>query len=276
MIPPTAGTLKGFDGTRLFYRAWRRPGKGVLVFIHGMGEHSGRYQNPVEFFSPRGFSCYALDLRGQGQSEGRRVYADSLDDFLKDIAVFLQVVEKDSKVFLVGHSFGGQLALNFVASSLGKESSLAGLIVSSPNVRLALQIPKVKTVAANLLSRALPTMTLGNEVLAEKISHDPKVVQAYLEDPLVQRKITTRLGDLVLKNQQVLPNLARNIQLPCLLLHAGDDQICSAAGTQDFFQKIPIEDKTLKIYEGYYHELFNEIGKERVFRDMEEWIENHL
>lgn len=274
----TTGNFIGAEGLELFYRCRRPAGrsKAVLVFVHGLSEHSGRYQFPIAYFTRRGFTLYAMDLRGHGLSGGTRGYAESLEHLLGDIRAFLKTVkekEPGRKVFLVGHSFGGQLVLNYGALF---PDSLAGIIVSSPNIRLALKIALWKKLAAPVLSHVVPTLALPNDIDPSLISRDRRVVEAYKKDKMVQKKITTRLGDILLANRLKIVALAGRLRVPCFLMHAGNDRICSPEGTEEFFEKIPIKDKTLKIYDGFYHELFNDPGKEKVFRDMEEWIEKRI
>lgn len=264
----------------LFYQAWSQNGatphgKPVLIFIHGIAEHSSRYRFPGQYFSKRGFPVYAMDLRGHGQSAGRRVYAESFDQLLEDIHHFVRWVrrkEKGKKIILIGHSFGGQLVLNF--GSLYPDR-LDGIIVSSPNIRLAIKIPWIKRRLAPILSQWFPILALNNEINPSMLSHDSKVVEDYKKDPTVQKKITARLADIILKNQDRLPALAHKFKIPSLFLHAGDDHVCSTEGTREFFENIPIKDKGLKIYPGLYHEIFNETKREQVFRDMEKWISEH-
>lgn len=267
------GKFQGAGGLSLYYQHWKvEDPKAVLVFIHGMAEHSDRYHYPVGYFSKRDFSIYAMDLRGHGESEGKRAYAERFGDFLEDIRLFLEKIKKENpkkKLFLIGHSFGGQLVLNY---GVHFPKGLEGIIVSSPNISLKLKIPFIKRLMAPVLSSLIPTLTLKNEIDPSLVCHNLEVVEAYRTDPKVGRKITARLGDLVLANQQIIMDLALRFHTPCFLMHAGDDQICSPEGTKEFFDKIPIKDKMLKIYDGLYHELFNELEREKVFNDMENWL----
>lgn len=272
------GNFIGAGGLRLFYQCWKPAGrsKAVLAIIHGMAEHSGRYGNPVDYFAKHGFTLYAMDLRGHGLSGGRRAYAESIEELLEDLRSFLTMVKKSEpsrKVFLVGHSFGGQLVLNYGAHF---PNSLGGIIVSSPNIRLALKVALWKKLAAPVLSSIVPKLMLTNDIDPSFISRDRQVVEAYKRDERVEKKITARLGDLLLANHLEIMDVARRFKVPCLLLHAGEDRICAPEGTEQFFQRIPIKDKTLKIYDGFYHELFNDPGKEEVFQDMENWIEKRI
>ena len=274
-----AGHFKGHRGLLLYYQAWRveRP-KGVLVFVHGLGEHSSRYQNPISFFTQQGYTCYAYDHQGHGRSEGQKGYAPTLKSFSEDLKLFLKLVSKREKkkgFILIGHSLGGQIVLNY-AVQYGTQNgkNLKGLITSSPNIKVS-SVPQAKVIAAKLGTWLLPRLPLANEVDPKMLSHDRKVVRAYISDPLIYRKITFRLAAEILTNQGKMDTLAKQFKIPCLLLHGGGDTVCDPQGTKRFYELIPIKDKKLKIYEGLYHEIFNEFGKEEVFQDMENWIEAH-
>lgn len=277
MTNHSSGMFEGARGTQLFFQQWvvSRP-KARLLFVHGLGEHSSRYQQTARFFSSAGYSTVHFDLRGHGRSEGERVFAESFDELLGDIDQLVAKFGREAPpLFLVGHSFGGQLVLNYAASPCSGVKKINGILLSSPNIRLAMEIPMIKAQASHLLSKVIPRLSLGNEIPADFLSHDPEVVRAYKRDPLVQTRISSRLGDLILRNQKEIEFLAPKIRISCLLMHGGGDRICSPQATESFFKKIPVEDKTLKIYPGYYHEIFNEVGKEKVFNDMVQWLERH-
>lgn len=282
------GTFKGAGELDLFIQSWtpKKPPKNgkavapikpaVIALVHGMAEHSGRYKFPVEYFTRRGYTVYAMDLRGHGESGGRRSFAESMDHLVEDIRRYMDRVrkhEKGKKIFLVGHSFGGQIVLNYGARH---PEGLSGIIVSSPNVSLKVRIPIIKRLAAPILSKLVPKLALGNELDPSMVSKDPHVVEEYRKDKKIQKKITTRLADIVLENHLHILELAKRFRVPSLLMHAGEDVICSPEGTRRFYDNIPIRDKKMKVYDGFYHELFNEIGRNQVFRDMDLWILKRL
>ena len=276
----TTSFFTGHGGVRLFCQHWRpthtAPPKAILVFIHGMAEHSERYQHPVAYFSERGFESYAMDLRGHGNSDGRHSYANSLEELLHDIRIFLEKIKVEhpkTALFLIGHSFGGQLVLNY---GVWHPNGLKGIIASSPNIRLRMHLPLLKRLAAPIISKLVPRLSFGNELNPSMVCRDPQVIRAYEEDPKIRKRITARLADIVLENQLTLVDLAARFHVPAFLMHAGDDKICCPSGTEEFFKRIPIKEKAFKVYEGFYHELFNEVGRDQVFADMEKWIEKRL
>lgn len=279
------GHFEGAGGLKLYYQSWvpvkverkvRDTKPAVVALIHGMAEHSDRYHHPVRYFTRRGYTVYAMDLRGHGNSGGLSSYAESMSQLMEDIRSFVHLVkkrERDKKVFLVGHSFGGQLVLNYGARY---PEGLAGILVSSPNVCLRMKLPILKRLAAPILSLLAPKLALGNELDPKLVSRDPAVVEEYRNDPRIQRRITTRLADIVLENHLRIMDVAKKFHVPVYLMHAGDDAICSPEGTRQFFQNIPIRDKKFKVYGGFFHEIFNEVGRDQVFRDMELWILKRL
>lgn len=269
-------TFKGFDGTELFYQVWgQKKPKATLVFVHGLNEYSGRYQNPIQYFHSKGYTLYLYDHRGHGKSDGVKSFAHEFSDFEKDLDIFVKLVSEREmgKKFLIAHSLGGQIALNYLGHFSNK---LSGFVTSSPNIEVGFRVWAIEKWIAGLIGKISPKISLPNNVSPRYISRDREVVKAYVNDPYVRKTITVNLAQEILKNQETIHDLAPKINLPALMLHAGADKICSPHGSKKFFENLASKDKDLKIYEGFYHEIFNEIGKEQVFRDMEDWLEKHL
>lgn len=266
-------SFKSKDNHRIYYQTWKaKKPKGVLIFVHGLNEHSGRYQNPINHFVKAGYTLYLLDQRGHGKSDGPRSFIADFNSFLEDLDQFTKLVAKKEAglpLFMVGHSMGGQIVLNYV----GKYNPpLKGFLTSSANIQMAIRVSAIKKKLGLLAAKIIPSFSLLNEVDPKWISRDPEVVRAYKKDPLVSKKLTLSLASAILRNQEKLMGLASKIKLPAFLMHSGDDHICAAEGSQKFFEQLASKDKQIKIYEGFYHELFNEFGKETVFEDMEKWL----
>jgi alpha-beta hydrolase superfamily lysophospholipase len=271
------GTFVGCGGTELYYQRWRPEGspKAVLVVLHGHGEHSGRYGNVVDWFVPRGYAVYGFDARGHGRSQGQRGYLESYDDMLDDLEAFLDLVrreEPDGATFLLGHSVGGLTALYYAERN---SSGLAGIVASGP-VLSQPGIAPFLIQLAKLLSNVWPTFTLATGLDATALSRDEAVVEAYVNDPLVHSKGTARLGAELMATVEWTQAHAAEMKLPCLIVHGGADRLCPPEASRCFCENMTLTDKEYIEYDGYYHEVYNDLGKERVLADVEGWLERHL
>lgn len=261
------------DGLKIFYTHREcASSQSVLIFVHGLNEYVGRYGHVLDFFS-KTHTVYFYDQRGHGFSEGSKAYVKKFSDYAEDLKIFINLVhqkEPKQKIFVIGHSMGGQVLLNY----LGQEpkTPLAGAVFSSPNIKIHMKVSAVKKFIGTQLAEHTPKFRLPSEVSPQWLTHDEASVRAYKKDPMIPKYITAGLALELLHNQEHLMEVAGKISLPILMMHAGDDQISSKEATEEFFGKLASQDKQLKIYDGFYHELFNEIGKEKVFWDIEEWL----
>ena len=271
-------TIKDFlttsDRQEIYYWAMNPPkAHGSLVILHGLGEHSGRYKNFAKFLAKKGWAVYLYDQRGHGRTPGLRSYVESFDTLIEDLDQFIHFVRsqnKNRKPFLLGHSFGGQVAINYLAR-YGK--NIEGAVLSSPNIQLAMRVPFLKRFFGKWISRVLPSLSIPNDIKAEWISHDKQVVEEYEKDQLIQHKITLRLGNEILENLENIFDLAPKIKMPVFFFHGSADKVTCPKGTEKFFNSIPSKDRELKIYPDFYHETLNEKGKEKVFADVVDWLE---
>jgi alpha-beta hydrolase superfamily lysophospholipase len=268
------GKFRSSDGQELYWQSWQLEGdpKAVFAIVHGYGEHSGRYLNPVNYFAPRGYRLYAYDLRGHGQSPGPRGHINRFDEYLIDTDEFLKFVrgrEPGRKLFLLGHSLGGLIVSSYCESY--STGDLSGLIMSSAFLRLKMQVPGWKVWMGKALSSLAPAFAMPNDIPASFLSHDPAIA-AYDGDPLNHHVFTARWSTEVMAAQSRVLDRAGEINLPALVMYAGSDQIADPEGSALFFDRLKVADKTCHRYDGYYHELFNEVGKEAVFKDMENWL----
>jgi len=272
------GKFVGFKGLKLYYQCWlsdKKP-KAVLLVAHGLAEHSGRYKNVVDYFVPRGYAVYALDHRGHGKSEGTRSYVDKFNDYLIDLKAFFEMVRKDNKntkIFLFGHSLGGTIA---TAYAVEHQDGLVGLMVSGSTLVPAPGVSPVLLAMAGLVSALVPKM--GVTLLdASTISRDQSVVDAYVNDPLVFRgKIPARTGAELARMWKQMPDQMPKIKLPILIMHGLADQLSDPRGSKLLFERVGSRDKALKIYDNCYHEICNEPEHEQVLADMENWMTKHL
>ena len=274
------GTLTSADGVKIFYRHYPAESERArMVIAHGLGEHSGRYRNVVERMLPKGISVWVPDHRGHGQSEGKRGHVLNFVQYLADLRLSVELAgegrPEGMKCFLLGHSMGGLIALYFAQQYPG---FIDGVVASSPALGMAIEIPGVKKVLGSLMSYIWPGLTMGNELDAGKVSHDPEVVRAYETDALVHNRVSARFFTEFLAAMETVHVQASALKVPTLLQVAGDDQLVNARSSAQFFEKLDLEDKTLHVYEGRYHEIYNE-GEDlrrQVLEDLEDWMEAQL
>ena len=268
------GKFRVSDKLNLYYRCWLPDGepKAILLVVHGLNDHSGRYTNLVNYFVPRGFAVYGFDLRGHGKSEGFKCYIDRFSSFTNDLDVFTALVRAKhprQRIYLVGHSMGGTVA---AAYALTRQADIDGLILSGVLLGKPPDVVAGTVLAARVLSLVMPRCGLY-VIDAGGISRDKQVVKAYVEDPLVYRgKIRARLGVELLKTMATLMERIPDIRLPILVMHGSADRLSVVKNSVTLYERAGSADKTLKVYEGFFHEIFNEPGHELVLADIEAWL----
>ena len=268
------GTIEGVGRIRLHYRTWEAPSaRAGIIIVHGLGEHSGRYEEFARRMVSWGFSCYALDLRGHGLSEGRRGHTPHFDTFLQDLDRFRREVQGLADVrlplFLLGHSMGGLICLRYQAEY---NTAFRGAVIVSPWVATAKSVPRWKVATARTFSRLLPAVPFANRINPALLSHDPDVVAAYAADPLVHDRITPRLFTEASHAMGLVFQRADRFDDPILFLLAGDDRVVDSRRTLVLARGIPSGEVTIKTYPGMYHEVLNERDRTLVHRDIRNWI----
>ena len=288
------GWIESADGNRIYWR--RRSAEAeataVLLFVHGLAEHSGRYRHVMEHFAGRGFDCWALDYRGHGQSPGARgsqdpsaagvgvsgrvsgVHVDRFDEFLTDLGAVHRLVRDacpERPLFLIGHSQGGLITLRY---TLAHPEDLTAIVVSSPFLGLHpdARPNAVQRVGAQLLSAVAPRFMISKPPDASLLSRDPKVGEAYLADPLVSRSISARWFTEVMAAHRDTLERAGELRVRTLVMQSGADRLADPAATRAWVGVAPADLVDYVEWEGFYHEMFNEPEKERVFDRLEEWV----
>lgn len=272
------GRFQSPQGANIYYQHWQPQDapKAVLLVVHGLAEHSGRYMNLVNYFVPRGYAVYGLDHIGHGKSDGRRVYIERFSDFTGPLKTYFDMIQgwhPGKPVFLVGHSMGGLIGAVYL---LEHQNELKGAVLSAPAVKVSDTISPVTITVGKILSGILPKAGLL-ALDAAAISKDKAVVSAYINDPLVYTgKVTARLAAEMLSAMQRVTAQAADIRLPILLLQGSADRLVDPSGAKMLQENASTPDKTLKVYDGLYHEVFNEPEREQVLQDVEAWLEAHL
>jgi acylglycerol lipase len=266
----------GVGGLGIFFRSWHPKGKprAIVAICHGLNAHSGEYLWVADQLQAAGFAVYALDLRGRGKSDGERFYVEKMADYVNDVSKLIELAKQrgpEVPVYLLGHSAGGVVSCVY---TLDNQDQIAGLICED----FAFQVPAPDFAIAVVkgISHLAPhahVLKLHNE----DFSRDPKVVKAKNEDPLIANEVqpTKTVAELARADERLKREFPL-IKLPVLILHGTADKVTKPSGSQEFYDKAGSKDKTLKLYEGYYHDLLNDIGKEQVMADILAWIDKRL
>ncbi len=264
------------NGIQIFVRSWRPAGtpRAVLVICHGVNSHGGQYLWAGAQFAAAGLAVFALDLRGRGRSDGERFYVENVADYVSDVAntiVLAKSRHPGLPVFLLGHSAGGVVSATYV---LDNQAELAGFICES----FAFQVPAPGFALAAIkglshIAPRLPVLKLKNE----DFSRDPKVVEALNSDPLTAHEVQPAITVAALvRADERLRKSFPEITLPVLIMHGTEDRATVCHGSEFFYETVGSEDKTLKLYEGHYHDLLADIDKEMVMADITKWLDAHL
>jgi alpha-beta hydrolase superfamily lysophospholipase len=268
----TEGTVESADGTRIAYRAWLKPGARItFAVVHGLGEHAGRYERFARGMAERGMSTSAVDLRGHGKSPGQRGHVDSWSQWTDDVSAFVKHVSTvaGGEVVPVGHSIGGAAMLSTVLA--GKLQTSKRFIVSSPALKVKVAVPAWKITLGNAASKMVPRLALDNEVDPRLVSRIPEVVEAYRTDPLVHKKISSRLYTEWQAAARYILEHAGGIKIPFLIVAGTDDGLIDPAGSEELHRRAPAMSE-LRLMEGRYHEPFNDRDNGEVFDVIAQWL----
>jgi acylglycerol lipase len=270
------GTFESTGNLNIFFRAWRPGGKsrGLVVIVPGFNSHSGYYEWVADQFVAEGLVVYALDLRGRGKSDGERFYVEKFADYVSDVAGVVALAksrEPGLPAYLLGHSAGGVVACLY---AVGHQEVLAGLICES----FAFQVPAPDFALA--VFKGLAHVAPHAHVLHlknEDFSRDPAVVSAMNSDPLIAHETqpTQTLAEMVRADERLKHEFPR-ITLPVLILHGTLDKATKPQGSQLFFDTAGSRDKTLKLYEGGFHDLLNDVDRKTVVADITAWLNARL
>lgn len=271
------GFFTGVRETKIYYQSWLPEGesRAVLLIVQGMAEHSGRYINVVNHMVPSGYAVYGIDHIGHGKSDGKRLYVERFHDYTKTLRNYFDMIREwqpKKPIFLIGHSMGGLISAAYL---LEHQDELSGVVLSGPLIKVPDNITQATIFAGKMLSIIIPRAGLF-QLDTESVSRDPAVVDAYVNDPLVYTgKTTARLGAELLKSMQRVTKQATKIKLPIMIVQGSDDKLVDPDGAQFFYDLVSSKDKTIKIYNGFYHEVFNEPEHKQVLGDVETWLEAH-
>jgi alpha-beta hydrolase superfamily lysophospholipase len=268
------GALITPDKTQLYSRRYETPNaRGEIIITHGFGEHSGRYEALIAHLLNEGYTVTVYDHRGHGKSAGLYGHIDRFSQYEEDLDYVVSVIRSLSaaeKFFIIGHSMGGLVALRYL---IKQRQGISGAVISAPLIAIATKVPAHKLLMAKIGASLFPRMRMANEINPAVLSRDAAVGHAYAADPLVGKMVSTRWFAEAVKAMDELQRSASQITLPVLVMHGTEDRLASVEATKNLFANLASRDKRLKIYEGYFHELFNEPEKQEVYQRVTDWLD---
>ncbi|WP_103019353.1 alpha/beta hydrolase [Salinibacter altiplanensis] len=274
---PSADTFRTYDGLSLTTRRWTPgpPPKAHVLLVHGYAEHCGRYDHVAEALVAQDAAVHAYDQRGHGRSEGKRAYVEHFGQYLADLDAFrLHVAPPDDvPVFLFGHSMGGLVALLYV---LNRDPDIRGLVLSAPAIEINPDLAPLLRRVAQGLGRLAPTLPTVRSPQGA-ISRDPAVVEDARNDPLnYHGRTLARTGAELLRAGAEAQRRLHTLSTPFLVFHGTADSLASPGGSRRLYERASASDKTLRLYDGLYHEAFNEPEQEEVLQDLGGWLKARL
>ncbi len=271
-------TFTGAAGAQIHFQQWspEQSPRALIVLVHGAAEHSGRYRRFAEHFANLGYATAALDHIGHGRSEGQRGYVRNFGDYVETLDRFVQLLKTefaDVPRVLLGHSMGGLIASCYLIQN---QDDFVGCVLSGPAIKTELEPPIWQRLLIQFFSMVAPRMGVL-QLDANGVSRDPLEVRQYLDDPLVYGgKLTARKVSQLFAAMQWIQQQAGDIRLPLLLMHGEADTLTSPSGSRFLYEQVSSGDKTLKLYPGLYHEIFNEPERLEVFDDLQGWLDQRL
>ncbi len=271
--------LTAIDGSNVVVQDWPLDSsvklRGVVIVVHGLGEHAGRYEHVARHLNAWGFAVRGYDQCGHGESSGARGSLPSDTRLLDDLADMVDSTRtrygKDTPVILIGHSMGGLVVGRFVSLQM---RAVEGLVMSSPALDAGMNA--FQKLLVSVLPKIAPDLRVGNGVKPQFVSHDPAVVAAYKADPLVHDRISARLARFIAAAGPQTLALAPQWTVPTLLMYAGDDRLLNPDGSRVFAAQAPKNVVTTQCFDTLYHEIFNEKDAGPVFATMKKWLDERF
>jgi acylglycerol lipase len=273
------GTLTGQQKVRLTYGQWYPDGdpKAVVLIVHGMGEHMGRYKHVIDTLVERGYACFAIDHRGHGQSQGTRAHIEKFTYYVDDLELLYKTAHESHPTlpfFMLGHSLGGLITVHFL---LRHQDKLRGAVISAPALVIGEDASPMLKRVSHFLMRVVPKLPILPPTGDNMLSHDPDIDRLWKEDPLTyDGSVRVSMGNQMMIAAEAALQRLHEIRLPLLLMHGTDDKMTNPKGSELFYKEAQSKDKTIKLWDDMYHEIFNEVGKSEVIQVAADWLDQRV
>lgn len=262
---------------RFFYQHWlpKNP-RALVVLVHGLGDHIGRYQTFISSLAQKNFACALYDQRGHGRSDGYRCHVATFNDWLDDLSNFVSFsksqIALDTPLFIVGISLGALIGINFVVRN---DTHVSGMVAVSAAISPTINIPKWKRKVATHLSNIYPRFTIDNGIKFMELTNSKSEIKSLTLDPYFRRKITVGAGVEIENTLRFVSETAKHIHIPILFLAGENDRVCDPYATRQFSEQVTSLDKRFNLYRNMQHDLLHDSGSHVVVSDIETWIEEH-
>jgi alpha-beta hydrolase superfamily lysophospholipase len=263
------------EGLRFFSQRWiPSDPKALIILVHNVGDHSGRYHHVINNFAQGGYGVATFDHRGHGLSDGRRGDVDRFERWIEDIHSFVnearQEIPEDTPVVIMAMGVGGLMALNY---AICHPDDFDGLVAISPAISMKIEAPRWKRWLGQRLVNLVPRMAVEIGLEPYMLTRDESLMEAYSNDPLVYRDISLRMGREIFNASSMVMPLAFRIRRPILMMQAKDDMVCSSEATQTFFDRIVEHRKKLIMYDGAFHDPLNDVVRDNACNDIRTWLD---
>lgn len=266
------------DGFTIHTKYWQagEDSRGVVIIVHGIAEHSGRYVHVAEKLVDAGYHVYALDHRGHGESSGKRLHISSKINFISDLKQFhehIQSQHPDAKIFMLGHSMGSVISLHFI---LTYPDAIDAIVVTGTASDVSSGVSAPLRMIGNIVDSIYPNAPISPPGGMDILTRDTEMVKRAENDPLMYKGWTrTRIAKYILDTGEMIQERASEITMPILIMHGEDDELTPISGSNIMYERVGSKDKTLKIWENMLHEIMNEVEREAVLDAIVDWLNKH-
>lgn len=262
----------------LYLQAWQvEAPRAALLIVHGLNDHSSRYQHIAQYLNTKNITVFGYDQIGHGKATGLRAYIHNFDDLVHDLESVIRAVKEEIgnlPLFVMGHSMGGAVVTKFVLTK--PTDAIKGILLSSAALKTNDDMSPIMQKLSGFLSNIIPKAAVV-PLEAKHISRDENEVQKYINDPLMPKvNIRVRTGSEIIKATKFIQENMHKITIPMLISHGTADKLTDPKGSQWLYDRAKSEDKTLQLHEGFYHETFNDLGKEKVLQNVADWLEKRI